>query len=84
MIRSFIAPALGREAPKGPTMAAVSINTSLDLMVLKATDLENINIAPMALSTKRPTIRTTQESTLIGTTISIPMERVAAHLPWTC
>ena len=76
MIGSFIAPALGREGPKCPTMAAVSINiTSLDLMVLRTTDLENINIAPMALSTKRPTIRTTQESTLIGTTRSIPMER---------
>ena len=76
MLGSLIAPALGREAPKGPTMAAESINIiSLDLMVLKITDLENINIAPMALSTKRPTIRTTQESTLIGTTRSIPMER---------
>ena len=76
MIGSFIAPALGREAPKGPTMTAESINiTSLDLMVLKTTDLENINIAPMALSTTRPIVMTTQESTLIGTTRSIPMER---------
>jgi len=84
MIGSFIAPALGREAPKGPTMAAESINTSLDLMVLRATDLENINIAPMALSTTMPTIGPTQESTWTRTTRSIPMERVAAHLLWTC
>ena len=76
MIGSFIAPALGTEAPKGPTMAAVSINiTSLDPMVLKTTDLENINIAPMALSTTMPTIGTTQESTRTRITRSIPMER---------
>jgi len=84
MIGSFIVPKLGRKAPKGPTMAAESINTSLDPMVLKTTDLENINIAPMALSTTRPTIGTTQESTRTRTTRSIPMERVAAHLLWTC
>ena len=76
MIRSFIAPALGTEAPKGPTTAAESINiTSLDPMVLKTTDLENINIAPMALSTTMPTIGTTQESTRTRSTGSISMER---------
>jgi len=66
-------------------MAVESINiTSLDPMVLKATDLENINIAPMALSITRPTIGTTQESTWTRTTGSIPMERVAAHRLWMC
>ena len=76
MIGSFKAPAPGTEVPKDPTMAAESINiTSLDPMVLRTTDLENINIAPMALSTTRPTIGTTQESTRTRTTRSIPMER---------
>ena len=75
MIGSFIAPALGTEAPKGPTMAAVSINTSLDTMVLKTTDLENINIAPMVLSINMPTIGNIQKSTRTRTTRSIPMER---------
>ena len=76
MIRSFIVLAVGREAPKGPTMAAESNNiTSLDPMVLKTTDLGNINIGPMALNTTRPTIGPTQESTRTRTTGSIPMER---------